>query len=170
MSDVDVALARAEERDLIANLFQLYTHDFSEFWADRPEGELGDDGRFADYPYLADYWREPDRIPLIFRIAGRPVGFALINSHSHSGLPVDHNVAEFFVVRKHRRGGTGAAAARAVFSRYPGVWEAAVVRKNTGALSFWRKAVVGHAAVSEIEENDYRTDHWNGPIIRFRIG
>lgn len=169
MSDVDIAVARADERELIANLFQLYTHDFSEFWAGRPDGELQDDGRFADYPYLADYWVEPDRIPLIFRIADRPVGFALVNSHSHSGLPLDRNVAEFFVVRKHRRGGTGAAAARAVFSRYPGVWEAAVVRKNTGALAFWRKAIAGHPTVSDIEERDYQTANWAGPILRFRI-
>ena len=170
MSDVEIALARVDERDLIANLFQLYTHDFSEFWAGRPEGELQDEGRFADYPYLPDYWSEPDYIPLIFRIGGRPVGFALVNNHSHSGLPVDRNVAEFFIVRKHRRGGTGAAAARGVFSLYPGAWEAAVARKNTGALAFWRKVVAGHPIVSEIEEADYRTDHWDGPIIRFRIG
>ena len=79
-------------------------------------------------------------------------------------------MAEFFVVRAHRRGGAGTNAARAIFSRYPGTWEAAVSRRNVGALPFWRHAIKGHPNVSEIEELDLNTADWNGPIIRFRIG
>ena len=170
MTDLEITVAPAVERELIANLFQLYTHDFSEFWADRPEGELRGDGRFASYPYLDDYWREPGRIPLVFRVGGHPAGFALLNTLSHSGLPVDRNMAEFFIVRKHRRGGTGTAAARGLFGLYPGVWEAAVMRKNLAALAFWRRAIRECPDVSEVEERDYQTDHWNGPILRFRMG
>jgi predicted acetyltransferase len=169
MPDLEIAVARADERDVIGNLFQLYAHDFSEFWADLPDGELQDNGRFEDYWALDLYWREPDRIPLLFRIDGRPVGFALLNHIGHSGLPVDRNMAEFFIVRKHRRGGAGTQAAQGIFCRYPGLWEAAVARKNTGALVFWRRAVGGCPGVAEVEERDYTTADWNGPIIRFRI-
>ena len=169
MPDLEIAVARADERDVIANLFQLYTHDFSELWAGTPGGEIQDDGLFEPYKPLDLYWREEGRVPLLFRIAGRPIGFALLNGVSHSGLPVDRNMAEFFIARKHRRDGAGTAAARAVFSRYPGVWEAAVARKNTGALAFWRRAVSGHPDVEDVVESDHQTADWNGPILRFRI-
>jgi len=169
MHDLDITVARADEREVIANLFQFYAHDFSEFWAGLPDGDLRDDGRFEDYWALDFYWREPDRIPLLFRIAGRPVGFALLNRFAHSGLPLDWSMAEFFVIRKHRRGGVGLQAARAVFNRYPGLWEAAVARKNLAALAFWRRTIGECPGVQDVEEQDYQTADWNGPIIRFRI-
>ena len=56
---------------------QLYVHDFSEFWSDRPEGELGEDGRFDPYP-LDDYWTDASHIPLLLRVSGRLAGFALV--------------------------------------------------------------------------------------------
>lgn len=169
MSEVELAIAAPHEREALANLMQLYVHDFSEQWWDRPEGELQDDGRFEPYPFLDDYWREADRTPLLIRYRGRLAGFALVNGVSHSGLPLDRNVAEFFVVRKHRRAGVGQAAAQAIFSRWPGVWEAAVARRNTGALTFWRKAVRGHPQARDIQELDFETAAWTGPILRFRI-
>ena len=166
---VEIAVAERGERPVLANLMQLYIHDFSEFWRDRPDGELEADGRFADYPFLDAYWDEADRTPLLLRVDGRLAGFVLINGISHSGLPVDRNVAEFFVVRKHRRGGVGAAAARAIFSLYPGQWEAAVARRNLAALPFWRKAAGGHPFVAGLEELDRAGPAWDGPIVRFRI-
>jgi predicted acetyltransferase len=169
MPDLEITVARADERDVIANLFQFYIHDFSELWAGTPIGELQDDGRFEAYEPLDLYWREADRIPLLFRIAGRPIGFALLNGVSHSGLPVDRNMAEFFIVRKHRRGGAGTQAARGVFSRYPGLWEAAVARKNLGALAFWRRAIGEHPDIEGVDESDHQSPAWDGPIIRFRI-
>ena len=43
-------IVRAGPKDgvLLQNLFQLYTHDFSEFWAGSARGGLGADGRFTD--------------------------------------------------------------------------------------------------------------------------
>jgi predicted acetyltransferase len=164
----EVDLARREEQGALENLFQLYVHDFSEFWAGKPQGELGDDGRFGPYP-LDACWTEPDNIPLLFRVDGRLAGFALINKASHSGGEVDRNMAEFFVVRKHRRGALGSHAAQTIFSRYPGRWEAAIARANTAALAFWRRAVSTHPGLLEAEEVDRDDDHWNGPVLRFRI-
>ncbi|HEY5290381.1 MAG TPA: acetyltransferase, partial [Caulobacteraceae bacterium] len=102
------------------------------------------------------------------RAGGALAGFALVNDNSHSGLPVDRNVAEFFIVRKHRRGGVGTAAARAVFALYPGQWEAAVARRNLPALAFWRTAVSGCPKLIDLEELDVRSNDWDGPILRFR--
>jgi predicted acetyltransferase len=155
-------------RAAIGAMMQLYAHDFSEFWAGTPRGELGEDGRFADYP-LEPYWREPGHVPLVLRKAGQLIGFVLVNAEAHSGLPADRNMAEFFIVRKHRRGGLGTQAAHAVFDLYPGQWEAAVARRNLAALAFWRRVIASHPRVRDIEESDLQTEHWNGPVIRFQI-
>lgn len=168
MSDLEIRVASSAERPVIANLMQFYVHDFSEFWRDREDGELEADGRFGDYP-LEPYWRDPGLIPLLIRRGPHPIGFALLNKASHSGDPVDRNVAEFFIVRKHRRGGAGTEVARSILSRYPGRWEAAVARRNVGALAFWRGAVSGHPQVSDVTERDVTTSEWNGFILRFHI-
>jgi predicted acetyltransferase len=168
MSKVEVSVARPEERPALVNLAQLYIHDFSEFWAGTPEGELQGDGRFADYP-LDAYWREPDRIPLLFRRDDRLIGFALLNAVGHGPWPVERNMAEFFIVRKHRRDGAGTASARQVFSLYPGAWEVAVARKNFGALAFWRQAIGGHPRVRDVAEHDLATAAWNGALFRFVV-
>lgn len=106
---VTVEWARREQRLVLEAMFQLYVHDFSEFWAGTDRGELDESGRFEHYS-LAVYWRDPMHMPLLIRAGGHLAGFALLNSKSH-GDPVDRNMAEFFVVRKHqrRRGSAGGA-------------------------------------------------------------
>jgi predicted acetyltransferase len=168
MSEVEVRIAIAAERPALANLLQLYIHDFSEFWADRPDGEIGEDGRFAAPP-LDAYWHDPDHVPLLIRKAGRLAGFALLDRAAHAGGAPDRNMAEFFVARKHRRAGVGAEAARAIFSRYPGAWQVAVARRNLPALAFWRRTIAAHPLARAVEMLDIADDHWNGPVFRFRI-
>lgn len=168
MADVTLEVAAVERRSALENLFQLYTHDFSEFWAGREDGEVQEDGRFPQYIHLDSYWSEPDRTPLFIRVEGYLAGFALVNSVSHSGLPVDHAVAEFFVMRKHRRFGVGLAAAVKLLGHRPGQWEMAVARRNTRALPFWRR-VAAEVAGLAVEEVDRDNDLWNGPIVRCRV-
>jgi predicted acetyltransferase len=168
MPKVEISRATAAERPTLRNLMQLYVHDFSEFWAGTPDGDLQPDGRFGDYD-LAPYWSAQYHFPLLVRASGQLVGFALVDDAGHSGQPTDWNVAEFFIARKYRRGGFGTAAAHGLFNRYPGQWEAAVARKNTGALPFWRGAVASHPRVSDIQEDDVTSPAWNGQILRFRI-
>jgi len=168
MSSVEVVVAGPQQRVVFENLMQLYTHDFSEQWYDRPTGEVDERGRFPDYA-LDPYWREPEHIPLLLRADAKIVGFALLNKLTHTNRPVDRNMAEFFVLRKHRRSGAGTAAAQAIFSRYPGMWEAAIARRNVAALAFWRRAIGEHPLSQHIEEVDVSTAGWNGPVLRFRI-
>ena len=167
MADVTLEIAGPERRATLENLFQLYTHDFSDFWTDRDDGELEEDGRFAQYAYLESYWTDPERTPFLIRVDGNLAGFALINTFAHSGLPLDHAVAEFFVVRKHRRSGVGFVAATRIIGVRPGQWELAVARRNTAALPFWRRvaSAIAGPAVEEIDRDDAL---WNGPILRFR--
>ncbi len=177
MTDIAIARAAPGEKNALQNMMQLYVHDFSEQWAglsgrelgrNAPFAELGADGRFPDYP-LDAYWAEEGRLPLLIRSNGRLAGFALLNKHAHSGRPVDQSMAEFFVLRRYRRGGVGTKAAHAIFTAHPGQWEAAVARRNMGALVFWRNAVASHPGARGLEETDVKNDAWDGAILRFRI-
>jgi predicted acetyltransferase len=168
MPKVQVLIASDAHRAAVGNLFQLYVHDFSEQWAGRPEGELQDDGRFGLDDSLADYWTRPGHVPLIVTVDGRLAGFALLDDETHSGLAADRNMAEFFIVRKHRRLGVGTTVAHAIFAAHPGQWEVAVARRNLGAIGFWRRAIGAFAEACGIEERDVASPAWDGPIIRFR--
>ena len=166
MEPIEIQVAQAHQNFTFENLMQLYVHDFSEQWADQTRGEVDENGLFEAYP-LEPYWRDDgEHIPLLLWHGECIVGFALLDKHSHAGHTVDRNMAEFFILRKHRRGGVGLAAARAIFRRYPGVWEAAVARRNVGALHFWRKVAADYAG---IEETDIVSDDWNGPVLRFLV-
>ena len=169
MPKVTLEPCHAPQRPTLDALFQLYVHDFSEQWAGTDRGELQEDGRFPDYPYLASYWEEPRRWPFLIRADGHLAGFVLINDYSHSGRPIDFSVAEFFVVRKHRRGGVGRAAAAAAIAPRPGQWELAVARTNAGAQAFWRGVARELAAGDTVEESMQDDDRWNGLILRFVV-
>ncbi|MEO8813048.1 MAG: GNAT family N-acetyltransferase [Caulobacteraceae bacterium] len=169
IAGVSVERANANDRLVLENLFQLYVHDFSEQWRGRPEGELGDNGLFDRYP-LDGYWSEAGRVPLLARRDGNLCGFALLNTFSRTDAALDHAMAEFFIVRKHRRAGLGAAVAREIFSRFPGRWEVAVARGNLAAVAFWRRVVGSHAGLGDLAEIDLDDDRWTGPVLRFRIG
>ncbi|CAN5878743.1 GNAT family N-acetyltransferase [soil metagenome] len=165
MEPIEIQVAQAHQNFTFENLMQLYVHDFSEQWSDQARGEVDENGLFESYP-LAPYWRDDgEHIPLLLWHGEYIVGFALLNRHSHAGRTLDRNMAEFFILRKHRRGGVGLAAAQAIVRRFPGVWEAAVARRNIGALHFWRKVASAYAGV---EETDIVSDDWNGPVLRFR--
>jgi predicted acetyltransferase len=164
MPQIELVVATADLRGVIENLMQFYVHDFSEFWWDQDRGEVQADGRFEPYP-LDPFWAQADHIPLLFRRGEHWAGFALLDRASHSGKPTDHHMVEFFILRKHRRGGVGTAAMNAITDRYPGLWETAVVRRNTQAQAFWRKIARAHG---EVDELDFDNEAWNGPILRFR--
>lgn len=166
---VTLEIARLAQRPVFDNLFQLYTHDFSEFWAGLPRGDVDEEGRFPAYPHLDAYWQEEGRVPLLLRVGDAIAGFALLNRHGHAKEHVERNMAEFFVLRKYRRGGIGSAAVNAIFDRYPGEWETAVARKNVSALAFWRKAISTHPRVRDLAELDLNTAAWNGPVLCYRV-
>ena len=169
-SDVDVTLAQASERVLIEGLFQFYIYDFSELEPPASEDfEPGPDGRFAAYPHLDSYWSDKTCTPLIIRRDGRPAGFALINAVSRSGQPVDRNMAQFFVMRKHRRAGVAQAAVRTILTRYPGRWEAAIVERNTAGRAFWPAAIAATPGVTGLITLQGDGVHWTGPILSFTV-
>jgi len=165
---IDVVRATPDQRALIAGLFQFYVYDFSEFQpADSPDFELNAEGRYEPYPYLDQYWADEACTPLLIKVGERVVGFALINAFAHSGGVVDHSMAEFFVLRKYRRGGVGAAVVGEILRRLPGRWEIAIAARNKPALAFWPRTVGALHYVRELTTLEMDGPLWRGPILRF---
>jgi predicted acetyltransferase len=134
---VELVPAERDQEPVISNLLELYAHDFSEFMDLR----LGQDGRFG-YPGLALYWQDEGRFPFLITVDRELAGFALVARGSRvGGDPLTWDMAEFFVVRKFRRGGVGARAACEVWRRFPGSWEVRVLDVNGPALEFWPSAI-----------------------------
>jgi hypothetical protein len=63
---IEVIPARSAQEPILANLLELYAHDFSEFH----DLELGADGRFG-YGGLSLYWNEPGRQPFLVWVDGK---------------------------------------------------------------------------------------------------
>jgi predicted acetyltransferase len=163
---VSVADAERGQTPVIQNLMQLYTHDFSEFWAGTSRGDLNEHGLFDAYP-LDEYWSKANWAAMLIWCNRVLAGFCLVNDRTHSGLSAHRNMAEFFILRKYRGRGVGRLAAEMVFSRQPGLWEVAVARKNAHAREFWRKSIKRSPRSSKFQELDLQDERWNGPIFRF---
>ncbi len=134
---IELLPAAAEQESVLANLLELYVHDFSEFH----DVELGDNGRFG-YKHLPKYWSEPGRYPFLIQVDGKLAGLVLMKRGSEiSGDETIWDMAEFFVVRAYRRRGIGMSVAHEMWRKFPGVWEIRVMQSNRAALDFWQRAV-----------------------------
>ena len=147
---VSIDPATPADAALLGNLLELYIHDLSAAFRIEP----GPDGRFG-YPKLPLYWSEPGkRFPFLIRRASQTIGFALVTRGSPaSDDPEVWDIAEFFVLRSHRRNGCGRRAASLLFERFPGRWIVRVSLGNRGALSFWQ-AVVSACSSGRFSERE----------------
>lgn len=155
------------EIPVLENLIQLYIHDFSEFFTGTPRCELGEDGRYALDKPLAPWLAASGHVALLLRSKGRLAGFAQVSGTADP--QGTRHIDEFFVTRKYRRLGVGAAAAAAIFDLWPGRWQADVRRRNTGATVFWARAIAAHPRASEISVDDRSDAGWDGPVYHFTI-
>jgi predicted acetyltransferase len=134
---VEVIAAAHEQEPILANLLELYLHDFSAFL----DLDIGEDGRFG-YASLPLYWSERGRYPFLIRMDGKLAGLALVKKGpAISGSDAVWDMAEFFVVRGCRGRGVGTLAAHQVWRRFPGQWEVRVMQRNTLARRFWAGAI-----------------------------
>ncbi len=159
---VKVAPATLDQQAILANLLELYSHDFSEFIA----LELQPDGRYG-YSRLPLYWQEPNRYPFLVNIGEHLAGFVLVTRTSRlSGDPAVYDMTEFFVVRSYRKQGLGAAVARLIWEQFPGLWEVRVVENNQSAVTFWRGTTARFAG-SSVHEQFVELDGMNWHVFSF---
>lgn len=149
-------------RPVLARLLQLYLYEMSAF----DGAEIGPDGRYA-YAYLDHYWFEPGRYPFLVVVAARPAGFALVRTLDPTG-PV-YSMAEFFILRPHRRRGLGGAVAWALFDRFPGHWHVAYETSNLPAGLFWRRTIAAYTGGDYAETEATEVD-FGGRVPRFQSG
>ncbi|MGD0631981.1 MAG: GNAT family N-acetyltransferase [Terracidiphilus sp.] len=135
--DIELLPAKPEQEILLRNLLELYIHDFSQFVPLEP----GPDGRFG-YPNLSLYWSDPDRYPFLVYAGGKLAGFAFAKreSASASARPV-WDLAEFFILRAHRRRKIGLQAALQLWKKFPGPWQVRVMQSNHPACAFWQTVI-----------------------------
>ena len=160
--NLEVFAPSQDLQPVLANLLELYQHDFTEF----DDTDIGDDGRFG-YRRLPDYWIDPARHPHLVRVDGQWAGFALVRLVSH--MTGEHGVAdmtEFFVMRKYRRKGVGRLVARQVFGLFPGPWEVRVMDTNIPAQAFWRRTIGEHTR-GVFEERWSDDEQWRGLVLSF---
>ena len=165
---IQIRRADPSDRELLESLLQFYIYDFSEF-EDAGSDRLGFDshGRFGINISLDPYWSVPGHVAYILLETGRPAGFALVNQKSHVGQAIDHNMAEFFVARKYRRGGVATAAFHQILALHPGTWEVAIIEPNLAAQKFWPTAIKTYGNASDVKMIQHNSPDWRGPIWTF---
>ncbi|TCQ24974.1 GNAT family N-acetyltransferase [Rhizobium sp. PP-CC-3G-465] len=154
--------AETSDRVILRTLLDDYLHGLSAF------GPVE-----AAYPYFALYFEDADRWAYMIEVsqegAWNPAGFALVNQHSCSGLPIDHAMAEFCVLPAFRRTGLGQYAARRLLALHTGIWELGVVKRNAAACSFWRSVTRVFDGVEVIDAGDTRLLRFESPDASVRI-
>lgn len=128
---LEVVPVAPKQAPILANLLELYIHDFSEFL----DLQIRDDGRFG-YPSLELYWTSPDWHPFFIRLGGKYAGFVLVKKAAEAW-----DMAEFFILRSCRRHGIGTQAAHEIWKGFPGPWQVRVLESNVQARHFWARAI-----------------------------
>ncbi len=136
---MDFKLTKApEERvGVIKNLMQFYMYDFSEYL----KLDVEEDGLFAAYPALEDYWKdERHKFPYLITVGEKYIGFGLVRliESAHRSY---FSMAEFFIMKKYRREGIGNAVAKQLFNLHKGQWEVYQKECNKPAKIFWNKVI-----------------------------
>jgi predicted acetyltransferase len=158
---VELTPVSGADKAVLANLLQLYCYDFSEFDGE----ELTPHGTFT-YRYLDHYFTDDDREACLITADGRLAGFTMTRRLEDGA----RSVAEFFVVRRHRRLGVGRTAAHQMLRRHPGRWQLSFDHANQAAARFW-PGVVAEIAEGPVDSNDaYPPEVVRAEtVLRFRV-
>ena len=154
--------ATREDQPALLELAQYYAYDFS----DLIDLDVDAGGRFP-VAHLNRHFADAACHPFMIRVDGKLAGFAIHEGRSRlSGEVGVHDVAEFFVMKKYRRRGLGAAAATELFDRFAGQWEVREVRRNVAAMAFWRR-VIGDYTKGAFTDTAWDDDRFRGTVQRF---
>jgi predicted acetyltransferase len=162
VSGDQVALVPVTEADkpVLERLVQLYRYDMAPY-----RGYELDEHGTIPYRYLDHYFLDGDREACFVRHGGNLAGFTMTRA-LESG---ERDVAEFFVVRHHRRRGVGARAAGAMFRRHPGDWVLTFDAANPPAAAFWPVVAASVAAGDVTSGPKPPTAAFPGTELRFTV-
>lgn len=160
-STIDIRIATADDRLPLYRMLELYQYELSDIW----DQDLDAHG---EYGYALDhYWGDERCTPFVARVAGRYAGFALVDDQSKVAAG-RRWMDQYFVLKKYRRQGLGAALARHVFDALPGAWEVGQMPANTAAQAFWRR-VIAAATQGRYSEQPITEGWWQGIVQCFEL-
>jgi len=160
--NIELTPARADEREILANLLEKYDYEFSQ-WDDRDVNWLG----LYGYKYLDYYWSGEEKRWAYFICVDKTLaGFVMINDYPEApDRAHDYSVAEFFVMHKYRRRGVGSFAAKNAFDLHRGRWQLKYHPKNTASAEFWNKTVRNYTSSQyELVRAYAGTDYADGTL------
>jgi len=135
--DIEIVKVKAEEREILARLIELYEYDFSEY----ENSDVSSLGLYG-YTYLDYYWNEERRFPYFIKVDGILAGFVLVCDYCYVSKDKDTLcMGEFFVMKKYRRSGIGKYVAKKVFKMHPSKWELTVHPNNPTSQIFWESVI-----------------------------
>ena len=158
---IECRIARPEDFPALQQMLELYQHDLSDIW----DQDLDANGR---YGYDLSPHQEGKRFHAHIALEdGRYAGFALVAPAAVT-LTEGSWMEQFFILKKHRHAGIGAALARHVFQSHPGPWEVGQMPANLPAQAFWRK-VIGQVTGGKFVEVQVAQGWWLGVVQQFSV-
>ena len=150
---ITLTIATVAQKNIIANMMQLYLYDLSEC----AQAQLNQEGLF-ECSELDKYWMFSNHYPYLIYVSKQLAGFALLSEPSHR----EYELSEFFVIKAFRKKGIGQSAALELFSLFPGDWHVAHDPRNLHAQKFWRRTIrqftEGAFEESEVEASPGRVE------------
>jgi predicted acetyltransferase len=131
---------------VLRNLFEYYVHDMAEWF----EIDTKADG---SYSYdTSSVWNNGCEAWLA-KLGDSIAGFAVIGPAVKWSDPIPaFDVHEFFVIRRYRRHGLGAAMSTRLWDAHPGEWLVRVVEANAVATRFWRTSIATYSSGAYVEQ------------------
>lgn len=161
--DCSLINASVKHKDVLKNLLQFYSYDFSEY----TKADVEESGLFAAYTHLNDYWEhEANRFPYLILQQDKYIGFVLVRK-IEEGQGLHFSIAEFFVLKRHRRKGIGKAVAMQVFTLHKGRWEVFQMEANVPAQTFWKNVIAEYTdgKFTEHTENGRRIQRFENCLF-----
>lgn len=140
-ANIQILPARESDFPVVKNLIALYIYDFTEHtgWRCPETGLFGGCDEFFE-----DLQAGRNRV-FVIRADGELAGFTGIKDFDE-GRGIEHDIPDFFVLRKFRRRGVGRRVAFHLFNQFPGRWQVRQMMDNTPAIAFWRKIIADYSA------------------------
>lgn len=131
---IELAPTTVEQLPLIANLYQYYVYESSDW----EQEDVEVDGRFYVHePHLQRYWQEADWSAQLILADGFIAGFLLIERSELPGIDA-LELADLFILKKYRRLGIGRALVQQVLAG-GGTWLMRFYAQDELAAAFCRQ-------------------------------
>jgi predicted acetyltransferase len=156
------------KKHVLANLIELYAHDFSEITPNPDKFEVDEDGRFG-YDHLDGYWSDPNNFAYIIKAGDHIAGFVLIKNYSViEQKEGTFSMAEFFILRKYRKKNIGKTGAEAAIRLHKGKWEVPAIDSYDIGKLFWEKILRGLVG-NNFTTTFLKNSDWNGMVYSFTL-